>query len=143
MDDRDKVPDLMKHDLPGKTEMLQLDYNVAGLLCYLPIPPINLIASVLWLIKEPTSNTFLRFHAIQGLMLFGAFVIGCFINSFVGMFSAIPLLGWVFGLLGGLLGLVLALGYLAGSIILMVKAYDRQLFKIPYLGDIAESKANS
>lgn len=143
MNDRDKVPDLMKHDLPGKTEMLHLDYNIAGLLCYLPIPPVNLIASILWLLKEPPSNTFLRFHAIQGLMLFGAFVIGCFINSFVGIFSHIPVLGFIFGMLGGLLGFALALGYLVGSIILMVKAYDRQLYKIPWLGEIAESKANS
>jgi len=42
------------------------------MLCYLPacLCCIDLISSVLWLATEPKENKFLRFHSLQGLMLF-------------------------------------------------------------------------
>ncbi len=135
-----KVPDKMKHNLPGKTDVLQVDYNLAGLLCYAPLPPLNLIFCALWLFTEPKENKYLRFHAIQGLIFFTAFVAFCFVNSFVNMFSNIPLLGGLFWFLSLLLGLTIVVAYMAGSIGMMIKALNREMFKLPYAGDIAESK---
>ena len=59
----------------GKTKVLNLDYNVAGMLSYLPICCINLVFSIIWLASEPKENRILRFHALQSLLLIGLFFI--------------------------------------------------------------------
>src|SRR5258708_2557392 len=47
-----------------------IDPKLGGLLCYLPIGPIPLIADIFFLVAEPYKNDkFLRFHAFQSLFL--------------------------------------------------------------------------
>jgi hypothetical protein len=55
----------------GQTKVLNLNYNTAALLCYIPTCCclINLIPCIIWLASEPRENKFLRFHALQGLFL--------------------------------------------------------------------------
>lgn len=141
MDHRPETPEKMKHNLPGKTDVLEVDYNLAGLLCYAPLPPLNLIAAAIWLVTEPKDNKFLRFHAVQGLMFFGVFAAACFINTLVGIFSAIPILGFIFAIISGLASLVLVVGYLGGSVLLMLKAHNREMYKLPWIGEMAERKS--
>src|SRR5262249_41501215 len=61
----------------GKTKVGNLDYNVAALLNYLPtcLCCINLVPCILWLATEPKENRFLRFHSIQGLLLWAVWVV--------------------------------------------------------------------
>jgi uncharacterized membrane protein len=127
---------------PGKTQTLGLDYNVAGLLCYLPICSINIILSIIWLVTEPKHNRFLRFHALQSLFLTGLVIVLYIVVSIIGgiAMTAGPLRGLgysMFSLLNG----AIALGYLVLSIIAMIKAYNNQIWKIPVIGDFAEKNS--
>jgi uncharacterized membrane protein len=130
----------------GKTKVMNLDYNVAGLLAYLPICCINLIFSIIWIATEPKENRFLRFHSLQSLMLV---IIGFVINFILYFFSAAATIapgpggaaaaaGW--GLMS-LLQLAFGLGWLIVCIIGCVKAYQGQMWKLPVIGDIAEKNS--
>src|SRR5215470_10647083 len=69
----------------GKTKVMNLDYNVAGLLAYLPICCINLIFSIIWLATEPKENRLLRFHSLQSLILA---IVGYVVITILWVFSA-------------------------------------------------------
>jgi len=66
-----------------------------------------------------------RFHAIQSITVFGILGIA---NAIL---SQIPLVGWFFGVIIGILTFIL-------WIVLMVKAYQGELYKVPLAGDLAE-----
>jgi uncharacterized membrane protein len=104
--------------------------NVAGLLCYVAGPFTGII--FLLIDKRP----FVKFHAAQSIVIFG------------GLFILRVGLGIVLGS-GGLLGAGLWLA-IAGLIslvsfvlwiLLMIKAYQHELFKVPVAAGIAESIA--
>lgn len=140
MSDRERQEiDKSKYQLAGKTNTLNLDYNLAGLLCYLPIPPINVAASVLWLVTEPKSNLFLRFHAAQSLLIFVAFIVVTMVATFVASLGGIPVIGGLFGFLGGILSFLAGAAWFFGSIILLLKTNERETIKLPFVGDIAEA----
>jgi len=100
-----------------------LDENIAGLLCYL----FGWITGLVFLLIEKDSK-FVKFHAIQSIVVFGALSVVAIVVSWI------PLLGSVLGGLLGILGLVL-------WIILMIKAYQGARFKLPIAGDIAEKQS--
>lgn len=127
----------------GKTKVMNLDYNVAGMLCYLPICCVNLIFSIIWLASEPKENRFLRFHALQSLLLIGAAFVVFIILGILGFATAvapgpagsagwglITLIEWAFSIL---LLVVAVLG--------CVKAYQGAMWKLPIIGDIAEKNS--
>ena len=97
-----------------------LQENVAGLLCYLGM----WVTGIIFLILEP-KNRFVRFHALQSIVVFGGLTIVGFIFGFV------PYFGWMVGVVVPVLGLIL-------WIVLMVKAYQDERYKLPVAGDIAE-----
>ncbi|PYP89372.1 MAG: hypothetical protein DMF61_03540 [Blastocatellia bacterium AA13] len=119
------------------------------MLCYLPacLCCIDLISSILWLATEPKENRFLRFHSLQGLMLF---FIGLVINIAarilgVGISVGGRMAGGA-GALGASLILVffffaIGLALLIVHIIACVKAYQGQMWKLPIIGDIAEKNS--
>jgi uncharacterized membrane protein len=121
---------------------MSLDYNVAGLLCYIPCC-IGLIFSIIFVATEPRESRFVRFHSIQGLLLVGVglvWTILYYILVFaVAAAPGVPSAGG-FGLLG-LLSMLVGLGLLVLHIVGMVKAYGNQMWKIPGLGNIAESNS--
>lgn len=97
-----------------------LQENVAGLLCYV----LGWVSGLVFILLE-AENKFVRFHAMQSIIVFG-------ILSIIGIvFGWIPWFGWVISSLGGLLGFVL-------WIVLMVKAYQGVMYKLPVAGDLAE-----
>ena len=87
--------------------------NVAGLLCYLIGP----VTGLIFFFME-TENKFVRFHAMQSTLVFGALIVLKVVLSF----------------LSGLVSLVM----LALWIVLMLKAYQGEKFKLPVIGDVAE-----
>ncbi|WP_018932073.1 DUF4870 domain-containing protein [Gracilibacillus lacisalsi] len=99
-----------------------LDQNVAGLLSYL----VGFVTGIIFLLLEK-ENRFVRFHAMQSIF---TFVLLMVINTILGM---IPLLGWLVSILIAPLTLVL-------WIVLMVKAYQGQYFKLPWIGDMVEQQ---
>ena len=108
----------MEKDL-GKTST-GMQANVAALLSYL----LGFISGIIFFIIEK-ENKFVRFHAMQSIMTFG----GLFVLQMVLAF--IPVIGWILMPIMGIASLIL-------WIILMIKAYQGEQFKLPVAGDIAE-----
>ncbi|MBL7156765.1 MAG: DUF4870 domain-containing protein [Candidatus Omnitrophica bacterium] len=110
-----------KKDL-GKTS-IGIEPNIAGLLCYL----LWFITGIIFFLIEK-ENKFVRFHAMQSIITFGfLFILGMILPF-------IPIVGWVFIPLLWIFELVL-------WIVLMVKAYQGERFKLPVAGDIAEQNS--
>jgi uncharacterized membrane protein len=107
---------------PPKTEpvTINLEPNIAGLLCYV----LGWISGIVFLILEQKSR-FVRFHAIQSIIVFGS------LNLAGIILGHILWIGPFFGAVIGVLAFVL-------WIVLMVKAYQNQLYKIPLAGGLAE-----
>jgi uncharacterized membrane protein len=106
--------------------------NVAGMLAYVTIIP-----AILFLVLEPYNRSrFIRFHAFQSIFFYVAWMVFWVALSFVG---ALPVLGWATVLLWPLLGL----GGLILWILLLMKAYGGQMWKLPVVGDLAEKQANA
>ncbi|HLG13841.1 MAG TPA: hypothetical protein VJH03_04840 [Blastocatellia bacterium] len=128
----------------GKTKVLGLEYSVAGLLCYLPICCIHVIASIIWLSTEPKENRILRFHSLQSLLLTGVTIVIWVIFMFLGVgvsFAPSSAASAGGGLLISLVFWLILLIILILYIIGMVKGYQQQIWKIPVIGDIAEKNA--
>ncbi len=99
-----------------------LQQNVAGLLCYL----LGWVTGIIFLIIEK-EDKFVRFHAIQSIVVFGAYTVLAIILSFI------PYIGWILGMILGIVAFIL-------WIILMLKAYQGQKYKLPVAGNIAENQ---
>jgi len=84
------------------------------------------ITGIVFLLLEK-DNQFVRFHAIQSIIVFGAVTIADIILNFI------PVIGWVLAWIIGVVALIL-------WIILMVKAYQGQMYKLPVAGNIAEQQ---
>ncbi|MCX6000972.1 MAG: DUF4870 domain-containing protein [Chloroflexi bacterium] len=97
-----------------------LEENVAGLLCYI----LGWVSGLIFFLIEKDSK-FVKFHAMQSIITFVALMIIMWVAT------VIPLIGWLIAGLVGLLALVL-------WIILMIKAYQGEKFKLPVIGDLAE-----
>jgi uncharacterized membrane protein len=102
---------------------IQMEENVAGLLCYLFVWISGL---VFFLIEK--ENKFVRFHALQSIIVFGVLFVACIIIGWI------PFIGWVISWLIGVLAFIL-------WIVLMVKAYQGEKYKLPWAGNLAEKYA--
>jgi uncharacterized membrane protein len=100
-----------------------LETNVAGLLCYVA----GWVSGLVFLLLE-TKDKFVRFHAIQSIIVFGAINLAYFIVF------RIPFIGYAFGWVFWAFGIVL-------WIVLMIKAYQGEKYKLPVSGDFAERHA--
>jgi uncharacterized membrane protein len=109
--------------LASPTEGLQ--ENVAGLLCYL----LAWVTGIIFLLID--KRPFVRFHAAQSIVVFGGLTILRFGLVFMHGF-----LGGFVGL--GLFGLLSLIGFILW-ILLMVKAYQHQMYRLPIAADIADS----
>ncbi len=103
----------------AKTSM-NLEENVAGLLCYV----VGWITGIVFLVLEK-ENTFVRFHALQSILTFLP------LSVIAWLLGWIPFVGWALGALVSILIVILWL-------ILMYKAYQGERYKLPLVGEIAE-----
>ncbi len=99
-----------------------LEPNVAGLLCYL----FGWISGLIFFLIE--KDDFVRFHAMQSIIVFGAITV---LSIIFGILFMVPFVG-------AILGAILWIGTLILWILLMVKAYQGERFKLPVAGDLAE-----
>lgn len=104
--------------------------NVAGALAYVTIIP-----AIVFLVLEPfNKKRFVRFHSFQCLFFAVAWTALWIVLAFIGH---IPFLGWATVLIWPLISLV---GFVIW-LILVLKAYQGQMFKLPVIGDMAEQQA--
>ena len=111
--------------------------NVAGMLAYITIIP-----AIIFLVVEPyNKNRFIRFHAWQNIFLHVAWVV-CWIALVIlsMVLTFIPFLGH---LVMFLLWMALAIGIFVAWIVLLIKANQGQMYKLPVIGDLAEKQANA
>ena len=102
-----------------------LEPNVAGLLCYV----LGWVSGIVFLVLE--KDKFVRFHAVQSIIVFGAFSV---VNAVFWSLTWIPWVGILFIILGSLVGIFAFIMW----IVLMLKAYNGVKYKVPIAGDIAE-----
>ncbi|MBI4852322.1 MAG: DUF4870 domain-containing protein [Acidobacteria bacterium] len=120
----------------GKTQVLNLDYNIAGLLCYVPF---GFIAAIVFLLTESKESKFVRFHAIQSLLFAGGLIALSTVVSIVGMIiGKIPVIGFIFALLMIPFWLIICFGSLILVVITIVKTYQYQFYKLPIIGNYAD-----
>lgn len=108
----------------GTKTSLGMDENIEGALCYL----LGWVTGIVFLILEK-ENSFVRFHAMQSLVTF----LGIMVLSVV--IGWVPIIGWIFAILMFPIGIILWL-------LLMFKAFSGARFKLPVVGDFAETQVN-
>ena len=106
-----------------------LEPNVAGLLCYLAW----WITGLVFILIEK-ENKFVRFHAMQSIVTFGALTV---VAVAVSILAQIGALHWLFNILQAVVWVI----WVVLWIVLMIKAYQGERFKLPIAGDIAEKNS--
>ena len=101
-----------------------LEPNIAGLLSYV----LGWVSGIIIFILEK-DNKFIRFHALQSILVFGT------LNVASALLTWIPFFGVFFGVVIGILAFIL-------WILLMVKAYQGEKYKILWAGDFAEKQVS-
>ena len=100
-----------------------LDSNVAAALSY----AMGWVTGVAFLLAE-RENRFVRFHALQSTITFGALCIAWIVSL------SIPIFGWLLAFV------VIPPVSVVLWLLLMFKAYQGEQFKFPIAGDIAEQR---
>jgi uncharacterized membrane protein len=106
-----------------------LEPNVAGLRCYL----VGWITGLVFILIEK-ENKFVRFHAMQSIVTFGAFTVLWIPFSILSQMDILRVLFGILQAVTGILAFVL-------WIVLMIKAYQGERYKLPIAGDIAEKNS--
>ncbi len=105
-----------------------LPRTIAGALAYCTIIP-----AIVFLLVEPYNrDRFVRFHSFQSIGLsLAALVIGIGLRAAESLFFFLPLL----------LSMLVSLGLFVIWVVLIVKALQGEMFKLPVVGDFAERQA--
>jgi len=106
----------------GKTAS-GLDANLAAALSY----ALGWVSGIVFLLTEH-DNAFVRFHAMQSVVVFGVLSLSWFV------LVSIPFIGWVLAIF------VLIPASAILWLLLLFKAYQGERFKVPVAGDMAEQR---
>lgn len=108
--------------------------NMAGMLAYFTFIP-----AIIFLVVEPYSRKpFVRFHAFQSL-LFNALAFA--LSIVFGMLTAAMLFSGMWGFFWPI-RMIVWLGFFITWILLVLKANQGQMWKLPIIGDIAEKQSH-
>jgi uncharacterized membrane protein len=106
--------------------------NIAGMLAYITIFP-----AIIFLVVAPYNRSrFVRFHSWQNIFFSIAW---CILWMALSIFVHIPFFGW----LSILISPLILLGGFVIWVVLLIKANQGQMFKLPMIGDMAEKQANA
>jgi uncharacterized membrane protein len=123
---------VLNHDVeeahPMEKTSTGLEANVAGLLCYV----LGWVSGLVFILIEK-ENKFVRFHAVQSIVVFGSVTVVSIVLLILGI---IPWIGIIFYILNWIIYLLAVVLW----IVLMVKAYQGTMFKLPWAGNFAEEK---
>jgi uncharacterized membrane protein len=112
---------------PAASSQSGLSENVAGLLCYL----LGWVTGLIFFLID--KRPFVRFHAAQSIVVFGGLTVIRIVLSM--LFISGGLAGFSAGV--GILWLVSLVG-LVLWILLMVKAYQGEKYRVPLAADLAD-----
>lgn len=109
-----------------------LKENLAAALAYLTFIP----ALIFLRVRPYNHNRLVRFHSFQSIFLAIAVIMaGTILRMLFFILSLIPRFGY---LLASLAVLVVTLGFVILWLVVMVKAFQGELFKLPVIGGFAE-----
>jgi uncharacterized membrane protein len=113
-------------------EELPIPENIAAVVAYMTVIP-----AIVFLFLEPFKrNLFVRFHAFQHLFLWLAgFAFGIAAVVLWTVLQLIPFMRVLVFPFAGLIGLA----WFFVWVLLVVKAYHHEMFKLPVVGDLAEA----
>jgi len=112
---------------PAASPTEGLQENVAGLLCYV----LGWVTGIIFLLID--KRPWVKFQAAQSIVLFGGLTVLRIALAFMGgLFGGF--FGWGLSSILALVGVIL-------WIMLMVKAYQHETFRVPIVADIADSIA--
>jgi|SRR5438552_12972677 len=132
---------------PGGKTSLGLESNVGAMLCYIAniLCCIGVILAVIFLVTEK-ENRFVKFHAVQSLLLVGVQLIVAIAVGIVGLLFRMALSTADLGLIAVLLTFGLRILLLVIFLIIWiwagVKAYGGQWYKLPLIGNFAWNMVN-
>jgi uncharacterized membrane protein len=111
--------------------------HILGALAYLTFIP-----AIIFLLVEPfKKNRFIRFHSLQCIFLWAAgLLLAIPLKLAFRVLLLIPMLGQLIVLLTSM---VLFLGCVILVIVLLVKALQGEMFKLPFIGEQAEKQASA
>lgn len=113
-----------------------LTENVAAALAYFTFIP----ATAFLLLDPYSKNRFVRFHSLQCLLLtLACLLIGVALKLGSYILFLIPVVGPLFMSLASIIALIAAFVL---WLVLVVKAFQGEMFVLPLLGDFAERQAN-
>ena len=112
-----------------------LDPKLAGLLCYI----LGIITGLIFFLIEK-SNDVVRFHAAQSILFSGSMIVLWIVITILQfvILSISLSLGSIFSLLTMLLGLAVFVLW----VVLLIKGYSGEKWKLPVIGDMAERMAS-
>jgi len=102
-----------------------LEENIAGALCYV----LTWVTGIIFIIVEK-ENEFVRFHAMQSIVTFLPLTVIGWALSIMIPFGGV--------VISGLISILTVILWL----VLMLKAFQGEKFKLPVVGDIAENQLN-
>jgi uncharacterized membrane protein len=108
---------------------LGIEPNLGGLLSY----ALGWITGLIMILLEK-KNGFIRFHAVQSMVAFGAISILLVAFGILDGLDVVGSLFWALSIATWILAVIL-------WIVLMVKAYQGERYKLPIAGDIAEKNS--
>ncbi len=127
---------------PGKSST-GLEENVAALLSYV----FGWISGLIFFLIEKDSKL-VRFHAMQSILLNVCTAVIA-LALWIVMFILLLVAGQISGVLSSVIGVISFLVYLAFCVLILIawvmcliKAYQRQFFKLPVIGNFAEKFSN-
>lgn len=106
--------------------------NIAAALAYVSFFP-----AIFFLLKKPfKSNHFVRFHSLQSICLAAAGIVAAIaLRIIFFLFGLVPHIG---PLLAWLSLVVFSIGWVILWLVVLIKALQGDLFKLPIVGDFAE-----
>ena len=117
--------------MPEETPQTGLSDNAASGLAYITIIP-----AIIFLVVPPyNQKPLVRFHSWQSIFLciaYFVFHVGIYVLGKIPMMFLITIP----------LSMLVGLGFFILWLIVLIKAFNGQLFKIPVIGDFAEKQAN-
>ena len=114
-----------------------LPSNVAAALACFP-----LIGGIIFYLLEKR-DSFVRFYAMQSIIFGAAWFLFWIIWEVVfNILRPIPAIGWIFGILLGLVWAFVAIAFLIVLIIAIVKAFNGVRWDIPWVGPVARKQVD-
>lgn len=118
----------------AETAAAGMSENIAGLLCYV----LGWVTGLIFYLID--KRPFVRFHAAQSMVVFGGLHIIYYVLGRL-VFAAFWTAGYgLFSFAGLVLEIIDLLAFVLW-IVLMVKAYQGERFKVPVAGELAENIA--